>query len=202
MKAILLSERAGKILAVLLQILCAVLFLVTLYHCIRVWFGYAEINLTTQELMHERVSLRGEIQQQVSYILLPDEIHLTAMNGIAAITWIGISLMGMLRFLPYAFCYFMFILFFRNIAKKKIFITQNEDILLYCGVVLLLASMLVPVINGYAIPALINALTDNVIGVGVNLLSDPRPTQGIVLLVAAYVLRYGINMQNEADKKL
>ena len=194
----LLSKLSNKVLCIIILCFCFAQFLQIMYSCLRVSLGNVEINLETSPSIYEVTLLKGPIQDQDPFIVVPDKIYLSSTDKIDTLSWIGIASIGLLRLLPYAFCYLLFSKVFLNICKEKIFILQNINIALYCGAVLIIFSLLVPIFNYYLIPLLVNSFTNDKLQVTYNYLSNPNFIQGFLLLIAAYVFKAG-NQLNLKD---
>ncbi len=129
-----------------------------------------------------------------------DNIHVwTDENGkIDFVTHIGLSLMYAVQLIPLILGYWFLSLVFSNISRGKIFVEQNALYLLYFGLIQLFVSVIVPFCK-LLICHVTNLLSDSLIRIstGQNFLSGIGP--GIAFIVAAYIIHYGIYLQDEVD---
>ena len=133
---------------------------------------------------------------------IPDQTtNLAAFDGIDAPAWIGIAAMGVLRVAPLGVCAVILALLFRNVAAGRVFVPQNASLLLRGGLLLAATYLLVPLINAYAIPPLVNHFSSCRLAVGTTV-SLSGLFDAFVMVVGAYVMRYGIYLQEEADHTL
>jgi len=89
-------------------------------------------------------------------------------------------------------------MFFGNVVEERVFVTSNAALLLRTGCVLLAASLIGPLLNAYMVPWLVSVFSANTLSVGVQL-DLSQMVFGAVLLVAAYIMYYGIELQDEVD---
>ena len=114
---------------------------------------------------------------------------------------IGLSLMYAIHIVPLIFAYWFLGKVFANVAKGKIFVEKNAAYLLRYGVINFLVALLVPFIK-LLICQLINLISvDSLsIGTGSTMLNDL--ILSIAFIVAAYIIHYGITLQDEVDHTL
>ena len=114
---------------------------------------------------------------------------------------IGISLMYAVHLVPLIFAYWFLSKVFKNVSKGKIFVEKNAVYLLRYGMIIFLVSLLAPFIK-LLICQLINFISvDSLsIGTGSTMLNDLIPS--IAFIVAAYIIHYGITLQDEVDHTL
>jgi predicted membrane metal-binding protein len=78
-----------------------------------------------------------------------------------------------------------------NSLKGRLFSPVNVRMLYAAGLVMIIASVLLPLLNGYAVPALIKAASGTGMGVGLDYSRSPQLWQGLALLFTAYLLHAG-----------
>jgi hypothetical protein len=88
-----------------------------------------------------------------------------------------------------------------NVSKGHIFTVKNASYLLYYGLIHITVAVLIPFVK-LLIVYLANQFTSNIIyiTVGQNLLNNLIPS--IAFIVAAYIIHYGVHLQDEADHTL
>jgi len=111
---------------------------------------------------------------------------------------VGISLMFACNVVPLIFAFWFLSRVFSNISQGDIFTEQNALYLLYYGLLQVFTAVFVPFIK-LLICHLVNLVSDGRLDLatGKELLSGLIP--GIVFIVAAYIIHYGIHLQDEVD---
>lgn len=114
---------------------------------------------------------------------------------------IGLSMMFAVSVLPLIFAFWFLSRVFSNVSKGQIFTEQNAVYLLYYGLLQLSAALFAPFIK-LLICCLVNLFSDGRIAIatGKDILSGMLPS--IAFLVAAYIIHYGIHLQDEVDHTL
>jgi len=136
-------------------------------------------------------------------VSMNDEVRVIAYNGekIDLITQIGLSAMYAVNVIPLIICFWFLSRVFNNVSKGRIFTDQNASYLLYYGLMQMAVAALVPFIKLF-ISYLANQFSSSEISIatGQNLLSNLIPN--IAFIVAAYIIHYGVHLQDEADHTL
>lgn len=134
---------------------------------------------------------------------LNDDIYVwtNADDQIDLAIQIGLSMMFAVSVLPVIFAFWFLSRVFANVSRGQIFTEQNAAYLLYYGLLQLSAALLVPFIK-LLLCSLINLFADGQIAIatGKDILSGMLPS--IAFLVAAYIIHYGIHLQDEVDHTL
>ena len=122
-----------------------------------------------------------------------DQIELT--------THLALSLMFALGAVPLIFAYWFLSRVFSNISRGQIFTEQNASCLLYYGLMQMIVALPVPLLK-QLVCLLANQIADSRISLhtGTEVLNTLIPS--IAFLVAAYIIRYGIYLQDEVDHTL
>lgn len=122
-------------------------------------------------------------------------------DQIELITRVGLSVIYAVHILPLILAYWFLSRVFSSIQAGQIFTEKNADYLLYYGLLLLFEAVLVPFIKLF-VCWLITAVSGNRVEItpGQDILSSL--IQSIAFLVAAYILHYGIHLQDEVDHTL
>ena len=117
-------------------------------------------------------------------------------------TQAGLSAMYAATAIPVIISFWLLRKMFRNITNGEIFTEQNARYLLYYGLIQIAVAVLVPLVH-LLIRDIANHYTGSQIHIsssGRNLLSDLIPN--IAYFVAAYIIHYGVHLQDEADHTL
>ena len=132
-----------------------------------------------------------------------DDIHVWTndRDQIDLTTHLGLSLMFAVHAVPLMLAFLFLSRVFSNISKAKIFTGQNAAYLLYYGLLQLFTAILVPLLK-----LLICHLTNLISGSQISISTGQGALRGIApsvaFLVAAYIIHYGISLQDEVDHTL
>ena len=136
-------------------------------------------------------------------VSMNDEVRVIVYDGekIDLITQIGLSTMYAVNVIPLIICFWFLSRVFNNVSKGRIFTDQNASYLLYYGLMQMAVAALVPFIKLF-ISYLANQFSSSEISIatGQNLLNNLIPN--IAFIVAAYIIHYGVHLQDEADHTL
>lgn len=191
----ILLKPVGRILAIVLVLVCCWYIIIDAQAAVTIGRGYVEVNIVGGEA-REQILLNGETPRSAGhYYTLSEQLYLEAPNGIAPAVRVGVLMMHLTRTLPIAACLILICIVLINIARKRTFIYQNTKLLLAGAIIIAAAAVLAPVINGRVIPAIVNAASGNNLGVGVTY-AAPHLVYGLVLALAAYVFKTGFNIKN------
>lgn len=109
--------------------------------------------------------------------------------------------MYLTNIVPLIICFWFLSRVFNNVSKGRIFTDQNASYLLYYGLIQVAVAVLVPFIKIF-ISYLANQFTNSELSIatGQNLLNNLIPN--IAFIVAAYIIHYGVHLQDEVDHTL
>lgn len=132
-----------------------------------------------------------------------DDIHVRTGGAgqIALATHIGLSLMYAVQMVPMIFAFWFLSRLFSNIQGGQIFTEQNASCLLWFGLIEFSVAVFVPFLK-LLICWLTNLVSDNRVSVatGQDMLSMLISSIGFI--VAAYIIHYGVHLQDEVDHTL
>lgn len=202
----LLNERFVRKAASFLQAACwlAICFfaLVTVLACL----GRQQFTLVTSTDVYEGAIYAERDQGWLSHsftVTASDSIRVTADSdgGVDLATHIGLTLMFAAQALTGMAGYWLLSRVFANIAQGRIFVEQNARGLLGYGLLQVYASFVLPFVK-----ILFSQLSNLVSGSKITAFSTYTGVDelfpGIVFLVAAYIIHYGITLQDEVDHTL
>lgn len=114
---------------------------------------------------------------------------------------IGLAVLYAVHTVPMIFaCYFLSRVF-SNIHKGEIFTQQNSLYLLYYGVLQFSAAVFVPLIK-LLICGLINLISECRMSISTGQAMFQMLLPSIAFIVAAYIIHYGVHLQDEVDHTL
>lgn len=136
-------------------------------------------------------------------VTMGDDIHVwtNANDQIDSIVQIGLSFMYALQTVPMIFAYYFLSRVFSNIHKGQIFTQQNSLYLLYYGVLQFSVAVFVPFIK-LLICKLINLVSESRISIATGQAVFQMLLPSIAFIVAAYIIHYGVHLQDEVDHTL
>ena len=113
---------------------------------------------------------------------------------------LGLSLMYAVNTIPIVLAFWFLSRVFSNIYRGEIFIEKNASCLLYYGLIQFLSAVFVPFIK-LLICWLVNLVSNGrvAIATGRSMLAF---IPSIAFIVAAYIIQYGVRLQDEADHTL
>jgi hypothetical protein len=137
-------------------------------------------------------------------VSLPDEIRVNAgTNGteVDLITQVGLSSMYAINAIPLIVCFWFLSRVLNNVSKGRIFTEQNAVLLLYYGLIQIAVTLFIPLIKLFIV-YLANQFTSSRIymSTGQRIINDLIPS--IAFIVAAYIIHYGVSLQDEVDHTL
>ena len=129
-------------------------------------------------------------------------IRASSSDGkINLISYIAIVLMYAINIIPLIFAFWFLSKVFDNVAKGEIFVENNARYLLYYGVIQATVAVLVPFVKLLIVKIANTLVADRIsLATGMNMINQLIPS--IAFLVAAYIINYGVHLQDEADHTL
>lgn len=191
------------------KFLCYVCYLTMLFFalCLVLSFmGRQSFTLHTGSEVYENAIYAEENHDSPSHnmtvSMAGDSLHVNSNDTVIdPIIQIGLSLMYTINIVPLIIAYWFLSKVFANISNGKIFVEKNASYLLFYGLIRFGVALFVPFIK-LLICEIINLLSvDSLsIGTGSAMLNDLIPS--IAFIVAAYIIHYGISLQDEVDHTL
>ncbi len=132
-----------------------------------------------------------------------DDIHVWTNDNdqIDLTIHIGLSLIYVVHIVPMIFAYWFLSHVFSNINKGEIFTKQNSSYLLYYGILQFSAAVIVPFIK-LLICWLINLISNGRMSISTGQAMFNMLIPSIAFIVAAYIIHYGVHLQDEVDHTL
>lgn len=132
-----------------------------------------------------------------------DDIHVWTNDNdrIDPTIQIGLSFMYAINIVPMIFAYWFLSRVFSNINKGEIFTEQNSSYLLYYGLLQFSVAVFVPFIK-LLICWLINLVSNGRMSISTGQTMFNMLIPSIAFIVAAYIIHYGVHLQDEVDHTL
>ena len=132
-----------------------------------------------------------------------DDIHVWTNDNdqIDLTIHIGLSLIYVVHIVPMIFAYWFLSHVFSNINKGEIFTKQNSSYLLYYGILQFSVAVFVPFLK-LLICWLINLISNGRMSISTGQAMFNMLISSIAFIVAAYIIHYGVHLQDEVDHTL
>ncbi|MBD5525340.1 MAG: DUF2975 domain-containing protein [Lachnospiraceae bacterium] len=201
----LASEQFAKSAARLMKYVCYFVICFFILCTVLSFMGRQTFFLHTKMGILER-AIYAEGKYDVTRdmtVTMGDDIHVwtNANDQIDSIVQIGLSFMYALQTVPMIFAYYFLSRVFSNIHKGQIFTQQNSLYLLYYGVLQFSVAVFVPFIK-LLICKLINLVSESRISIATGQAVFQMLLPSIAFIVAAYIIHYGVHLQDEVDHTL
>lgn len=202
----LTNERFAKSAAQFMEYVCYFLICFFILCTVLSFMGRQTFFLHTKVGGFERAIYAEENHDppfRAMTVHMGDDIHVWTNDNdqIDLTIHIGLSLMYAVNTLPMMFAFWFLSRVFSNIRKGQIFTEQNASYLLYYGLLQFSTAVFVPFIK-LLICWLTNLASDGRISIstGQSLINTLIPS--IAFIVAAYIIHYGVHLQDEVDHTL
>ncbi len=120
---------------------------------------------------------------------------------IEMISYIALVLMYATGLIPMIIAYLFLARVFKNVSKGEIFVKKNAHYLLYYGIIQAMLAAVYPFLKLLIVQIANMITTDRIsLSTGADIINNLIPAIGF--LVAAYIINYGVNLQDEVDHTL
>ena len=136
-------------------------------------------------------------------VFMGDDIHVwtNSSDQIDLTIQLGLSLMYAVNTIPIVLAFWFLSRVFSNIYRGEIFIEKNASCLLYYGLLQLFVAVIVPFIKLF-LCWLTNLVSDGRMSVSTGQRMFNMLIPSIAFIVAAYIIHYGVHLQDEVDHTL
>lgn len=136
-------------------------------------------------------------------VSMGDDIHVwtNSSDQIDLTIQLGLSLMYAVNTIPMVLAFWFLSRVFSNIYRGEIFIEKNASCLLYYGLLQLFVAIVVPFIKLF-LCWLTNLVSDGRMSVSTGQRMFNMLIPSIAFIVAAYIIHYGVHLQDEVDHTL
>lgn len=203
-----ISEKHANKIAIVLQVICGLLALLAVVTIVLALLGRVQMVISAPGGVYERALLLESDHTVSSRAMFTTfkhtQIRLNTVNSggvVGFVTWLGVALISVGNILPAGLCWLLMNGFFKNIAQGKVFVEDNAKILQRSGQVLGICAIVVPLLNSYVFPWMVNTFSSNQLYIGQNV-DVTALLVAAIFVVMAYVFSYGIYLQDEADHTL
>ena len=202
----LANERFARPAAQLMKFACYFVICFYVLCTVLSFMGRQSFFLHTKTGTYERAIYAEEnhaAHSRSMTVSMGDDIHVWTNDDdqIDLTIQIGLSLMYAVHIVPMIFAYWFLSRVFSNINKGEIFTEQNSSYLLYYGILQFSVAVFVPFIK-LLICWLTNLVSNGRMSISTGQAMFNMLIPSIAFIVAAYIIHYGVHLQDEVDHTL
>lgn len=202
----LANERFARPAAQLMKFACYFVICFYVLCTVLSFMGRQSFFLHTKTGTYERAIYAEEnhaAHSRSMTVFTGDDIHVWTNDNdqIDLTIQIGLSLMYAVHIVPMIFAYWFLSRVFSNINKGQIFTEKNSSYLLYYGMLQFSVAVFVPFIK-LLICWLTNLISNGRMSISTGQAMFNMLIPSIAFIVAAYIIHYGVHLQNEVDHTL
>ena len=202
----LANERFARPAAQLMKFACYFVICFYVLCTVLSFMGRQSFFLHTKTGTYERAIYAEEnhaAHSRSMTVFTGDDIHVWTNDNdqIDLTIQIGLSLMYAVHIVPMIFAYWFLSRVFSNINKGHIFTEKNSSYLLYYGMLQFSVAVFVPFIK-LLICWLTNLISNGRMSISTGQTMFNMLIPSIAFIVAAYIIHYGVHLQDEVDHTL
>lgn len=202
----LANERFARPAAQLMKFACYFVICFYVLCTVLSFMGRQSFFLHTKTGTYERAIYAEEnhaAHSRSMTVFTGDDIHVWTNDNdqIDLTIQIGLSFMYAVHIVPMIFAYWFLSRVFSNINKGQIFTEKNSSYLLYYGMLQFSVAVFVPFIK-LLICWLTNLISNGRMSISTGQAMFNMLIPSIAFIVAAYIIHYGVHLQNEVDHTL
>ena len=202
----LANERFARPAAQLMKFACYFVICFYVLCTVLSFMGRQSFFLHTKTGTYERAIYAEEnhaAHSRSMTVFTGDDIHIWTNDNdqIDLTIQIGLSLMYAVHIVPMIFAYWFLSRVFSNINKGHIFTEKNSSYLLYYGMLQFSVAVFVPFIK-LLICWLTNLISNGRMSISTGQAMFNMLVPSIAFIVAAYIIHYGVHLQDEVDHTL
>ena len=202
----LANERFARPAAQLMKFACYFAICFYVLCTVLSFMGRQSFFLHTKTGTYERAIYAEEnhaAHSRSMTVFTGDDIHIWTNDNdqIDLTIQIGLSLMYAVHIVPMIFAYWFLSRVFSNINKGHIFTEKNSSYLLYYGMLQFSVAVFVPFIK-LLICWLTNLISNGRMSISTGQAMFNMLIPSIAFIVAAYIIHYGVHLQDEVDHTL
>ena len=202
----LANERFARPAAQLMKFACYFVICFYVLCTVLSFMGRQSFFLHTKTGTYERAIYAEEkhaAHSRSMTVFTGDDVHVWTNDNdqIDLTIQIGLSLMYAVHIVPMIFAYWFLSRVFSNINKGRIFTEKNSSYLLYYGMLQFSVAVFVPFIK-LLICWLTNLISNGRMSISTGQAMFNMLIPSIAFIVAAYIIHYGVHLQDEVDHTL
>lgn len=202
----LANERFARPAAQLMKFACYFVICFYVLCTVLSFMGRQSFFLHTKTGTYERAIYAEEkhaAHSRSMTVFTGDDVHVWTNDNdqIDLTIQIGLSLMYAVHIVPMIFAYWFLSRVFSNINNGHIFTEKNSSYLLYYGILQFSVAVFVPFIK-LLICWLTNLISNGRMSISTGQAMFNMLIPSIAFIVAAYIIHYGVHLQDEVDHTL
>ena len=202
----LANERFARPAAQLMKFACYFVICFYVLCTVLSFMGRQSFFLHTKTGTYERAIYAEEnhaAHSRSMTVFMGDDVHVWTNDNdqIDLTIQIGLSFMYAVHIVPMIFAYWFLSRVFSNINKGHIFTEKNSSYLLYYGMLQFSVAVFVPFIK-LLICWLTNLISNGRMSISTGQAMFNMLIPSIAFIVAAYIIHYGVHLQDEVDHTL
>ena len=202
----LANERFARPAAQLMKFACYFVICFYVLCTVLSFMGRQSFFLHTKTGTYERAIYAEEkhaAHSRSMTVFTGDDVHVWTNDNdqIDLTIQIGLSLMYAVHIVPMIFAYWFLSRVFSNINNGHIFTEKNSSYLLYYGILQFSVAVCVPFIK-LLICWLTNLISNGRMSISTGQAMFNMLIPSIAFIVAAYIIHYGVHLQDEVDHTL
>ena len=202
----LANERFARPAAQLMKFACYFVICFYVLCTVLSFMGRQSFFLHTKTGTYERAIYAEEkhaAHSRSMTVFMGDDVHVWTNDNdqIDLTIQIGLSLMYAVHIVPMIFAYWFLSRVFSNINNGHIFTEKNSSYLLYYGMLQFSVAVFVPFIK-LLICWLTNLISNGRMSISTGQAMFNMLIPSIAFIVAAYIIHYGVHLQDEVDHTL
>lgn len=203
----LLNQKTAQNTAKFMKIICYIIICLFVIMLALSFMGRLQYNLSFRNENYPNAIYAEENHNFTSRSLTVSSgdnlrIRTQSEDGkIELISYIALIVMYASNIIPLMLAYWFLSKVFANVAKGEIFVEKNAHYLLYYGIIQAIVAVVVPFVKLLIVQIANMLVTDRIsLSTGTNMINQLIPS--IAFLVAAYIINYGVHLQDEVDHTL
>lgn len=203
----LLNQRFAAKIAKLMKIFCNIAIILFILMLVLCFLGRLQYILNVGSTTYQNAIYAEENHEFITRALTvnnSDSLRVSAAaddGTIELLTYIAIVCTYAISIIPLIFAFWFLSRMFDNVSKGDIFVEKNAHYLLYFGVIQGLTAVAAPFIKLLIVEIANVFVADRIsLATGSNMISQLIPS--VAFLVAAYIINYGVHLQDEVDHTL
>lgn len=203
----LLNQKAAKKIAGFMKAICYIIIFLFAMMLIMCCMGRLQYNLRVGDKTYPN-AIYAEESHDFSVrnftVQSNDDLRIFTPSEdgkIDLLTYIAIAIMYAINIAPLMFAYWFLAKVFGNVAKGEIFVEKNAHYILYYAVIQACVAVVVPFVKLFIVQIANTFVADRIsLATGMNMINQLVPS--IAFFVAAYIINYGVHLQDEVDHTL
>ena len=204
----LLNENAARTASGFMENICYLVLLIFVFGMVLSFIGRQEFRLITSSGSYDNAILAEEKHNwqrpgntRWLTIKMNDDVFVWGADKIDVPAKVAISAIYAVYIIPLIVSFWLLSRVFRSVRKGYVFTERNAAYILYFGLIRIAASVLVPLVK-IGIVNLVNWFSNSSMRINTGKGWLTELITSIAFIVAAYIIHYGVQLQDEVDHTL